>query len=120
VETILVAEDQVQVRVLTAEILRRQGYRVLEASDGKTALEVAGTADSPLHLLISDVVMPDINSRELFKELKAFHPGLKLLHMSGYAEETGLPAAEIIGHFIQKPFLFREFLRKVREVLDEA
>jgi signal transduction histidine kinase len=117
-ETILVAEDQEQVRILTAEILRRQGYRVLEASDGKSALAAAAGYPDSIHLLVSDVVMPDTNSWELYARLKLSRPNLKLLHMSGYAEETAMPNEELYGHFIQKPFLFREFVRKVREVLD--
>jgi DNA-binding NtrC family response regulator len=115
-----VAEDQEQVRTLTAEILRRQGYHVLEAVDGKTALELARNFKGPIHLFVSDVVMPETNTRELFEAVRVLRPDLKLLRMSGYAEETPLPAAEISGHFIQKPFLFQEFILKVREILDRG
>jgi len=119
-ETLLVAEDQDQVRTLSCRVLRGRGYRVLEAPDGETALEIASTFPERIDLLVTDVVMPGMDGRELHQRLLAFHPGLGVLFMSGY------PSAVILHHgvleegvdFISKPFSLEAFVRKVREVLD--
>jgi CheY-like chemotaxis protein len=121
-ETILVAEDEEQVKGLACEILRRNGYTVFEASDGKGALELAEAYEGPIHLLVTDVVMPDMNGKILHQHLSVARPGLKVLYMSGYSEN-------VIAHhgvldegvnFVQKPFSFHGLATRVRDVLDLA
>jgi PAS domain S-box-containing protein len=120
-ETILVVEDSDAVRRVACDMLRRLGYRVLSARDGEHALEV-GEAPGPIHLLLSDVVLPRVNGKEIATRLCARRPDLRVLFMSGYA-------ADVIAHhgvldagvsFIQKPLSFEVLARKVRALLDEA
>jgi CheY-like chemotaxis protein len=119
-ETVLLVEDDPGVRALAARVLRRQGYHVWEAADGPQALRLAAEQDSPMHLLLSDVIMPGMNGRVLADQLCAERPQLKVLFISGYADEVlgrhgvlepGIP-------FLQKPFSPESLARKVREVLD--
>jgi two-component system cell cycle sensor histidine kinase/response regulator CckA len=118
-ETILLVEDEEEVRPLIAEALRSYGYRVIEASNGAEALELAREAGH-IDMLLSDVVMPGMNGRELSERLVAERPALKVLFTSGY------PADTIIRHgiarattaYLEKPYLPDELARKVREVLD--
>jgi two-component system, cell cycle sensor histidine kinase and response regulator CckA len=120
-ETILLAEDQEQVRKMACTILKRYGYQVIDAPDGQTALSLMASVQRPIHLLITDVIMPGMNGKELYERLAAAHPDLKVLYMSGYT-------ADIIGHhgrlgageqFIQKPFSVKEFARKIRGILGD-
>jgi len=119
-ETILLVEDDEQVLNLVHAILERQGYTVLVAGSGKEALMILNRNDGPLHLLMTDVIMPGMNGKELFDKAIESHPGLKVLFMSGYTDD-------VIAHhgmmdegvqFIQKPFSIRPLAAKVREVLD--
>jgi PAS domain S-box-containing protein len=119
-ETILLAEDDPALLKLTRTILERLGYQVLAASNPGEAVRVAKEYTGEIHLLITDVVMPEMNGRDLTKNLIALYPGLKHLFMSGY---TG----SVIAHhgvldegenFIQKPFSMQALAAKVREVLD--
>lgn len=121
-ETILVVEDQSAVRAFTAAALRQCGYQVLEGSDGEEAMAVAERHSGDLHLLVTDVVMPGINGKELSTRLKERCPNLKVLFISGYT-------ADIIAQrgvldpgvaFLHKPFSPDELAAKVREVLDRA
>lgn len=120
-ETILAVEDEIEVRKLVAEILKGQGYRVIEASDGEEAIKVAQkNSGNKIHLLLTDVVMPGMSGRELAEMLAPQHPGLRILYMSGYTDNA------IVNHgvldegvnYIQKPFTLDALARKVREVLD--
>ena len=119
-ETVLVAEDVTAVRAVTREMLRRYGYNVLEAADGATALEVAANFKEPIHLLLTDVVMPDLNGRDLAARLQAARADLKVLFMSGYTDDA------VVRHgilqqgiaYLQKPFTPESLARKVRTVLD--
>ena len=119
-ETVLVAEDVTAVRAVTREMLRRYGYTVLEAADGATALEVAANFKEPIHLLLTDVVMPDLNGRDLAARLQAARADLKVLFMSGYTDDA------VVRHgilqqgiaYLQKPFTPESLARKVRTVLD--
>ena len=120
-ETILLVEDNEQVRDLARAILRRQGYAVLEAENGPKALTVLASHDDPVHLLLTDVVMPEMNGKELFAKAAEKYPGLKVLYMSGYT-------ANVIDHsvelekgiaFIQNPFTIQALTAKVREVLEQ-
>ncbi len=119
-ETILLVEDETQVRAVAAQALRAQGFRVLEAADGFEAQRVAHAFHAEIHLLISDVVMPQMGGKELTEWLRAIHPDTKVLLTSGYTDATitqqGVPDRGIA--FLQKPFSPRDLVRKVRDVLD--
>jgi signal transduction histidine kinase len=119
-ETVLLVEDEQGVRTLAEFLLRRGGYTVLQAPSGAEALALAGQHMGPIHLLLTDVVMPGMSGRELAEHLANDRPGTKTLFMSGYTDDTvvrhGVLQAE--AAFTQKPFTFDALLRKVREVLD--
>jgi PAS domain S-box-containing protein len=120
-ETVLLVEDEEQILNLGRRILQEHGYTVLAARLPEEALQTVTDFPGPIHLLISDVVMPGVNGRELQARVAALKPGLRCLYISGYT-------AEVIGHhglldteiqFLQKPFSVAEFARKVRQVLDQ-
>jgi len=119
-ETVLVAEDVAAVRAVTREMLRRYGYTVLEAADGAAALRLAAEHPAPIHLLLTDVVMPDVNGRDLADQLARARPNVKVLFMSGYTDDA------VVRHgvlqqgiaYLQKPFTPRSLAGKVRAVLD--
>jgi signal transduction histidine kinase/CheY-like chemotaxis protein len=118
-ETILLVEDEEQVRSLTRTMLVRQGYKVLEADSPAEALRLAREHPEGFDLLLTDIVMPQMSGMALAQELKASYPRLKLLYMSGYTD-TGLGNQGIITAdtpFIQKPFTSADLHRKLREVL---
>jgi len=119
-ETILVVEDDESVRRLTCSVLRAHGYTVLAADGGQSALALMGVEQAPVHLLLTDVVMPGINARETYRRLVALRPGLKVLYMSGYTEDVLGPQGVLEEgvHLIGKPFTVEALTRKVREVLD--
>ncbi len=120
-ETILVVEDNHEVRKVTGRILRMQGYRVLEASNPNTAFSTCNEREGHISLMITDVVMPEINGPELAKRLMSLYPKMKVLYMSGYAKNfishQGILEKGI--EYIQKPFTVNELAKKVREVLDK-
>ncbi len=119
-ETILLAEDDTQVRTLAVTILRRHGYRVLEAASGSEALLSSARHDGPVHLLLTDVVMPKMSGRELWEHLAPLRPEMKVLFMSGYTDDAivrhGVLGSEF--DFVQKPIGATALLVKVRAVLD--
>jgi len=121
-ETILLAEDDRQVRTLAATILRRHGYRVLEAASGEEALLLCDQQREPTHLLLTDVVMPKMSGRELWQRLAPLRPGIRVLFMSGYTDDAivrhGVLGSEF--EFVQKPIGATLLLTKVRAVLDSA
>jgi len=120
-ETVLLAEDSDLVRQLTREILEVRGYHVLEAPNGNDALEVCKAYDGPIHLTLSDVVMPGMTGRELAERVVEIRPGMKVLLMSGYTDEiTKAGFLENGLHFIEKPFTSNSLAMKIREVLDLA
>jgi two-component system, cell cycle sensor histidine kinase and response regulator CckA len=121
-ETILLVEDETEVRELAREALRRGGYAVLEARDGESALRLAENYGGTIHLLLSDVVMPNLGGPELAARLLELRPQLKVLYMSGYSEFISSGHGEIgpLTYFLQKPFSLESLGRKVREVLDEV
>jgi PAS domain S-box-containing protein len=118
-ETVLVVEDQDEVRKLATGILRKAGYRVLEASNGPDALAVAAAFSGTIDLLITDVVMPSMTGRELAQRLEEARPGLRLLYMSGYSgdliEREGVQGGTLA--YLAKPFAPADLAAKVREVL---
>ena len=119
-ETVLLVEDEESVRTLTRSLLEEGGYTVIEASSGTHALEVAGRYSGPIHLLLTDVVMPGMNGRELAQKMIANYPAVTVIYTSGYTgsfsthEDLFDPGATLI----QKPFSRTTLLRKVRDVLD--
>jgi PAS domain S-box-containing protein len=121
-ETVLLAEDEEMVRRLTREVLEIYGYRVLVAAGGGAALLICERHEGPIALLITDLVMPEMNGRELAARLASLRPEMKVLFMSGYtdASATGQGEFEDGSDFIQKPFTPVALARKVREVLDRA
>jgi CheY-like chemotaxis protein len=119
--TILLVEDERVVRELASRILHRQGYRILEATDGQAALRIAGEHAEAIDLLLTDVVMPGgFNGRQLAEQLVSQRPGLKVLYMSGYTDDAithyGVLGASMA--YLQKPFTPDELIRKVLEVLE--
>jgi CheY-like chemotaxis protein len=121
IETVLLVEDERAVRNLASQILKRQGYCVLEASSGEEALELYRVHQDPIHLVLTDVVMPRMSGRELTDRLLSFHPKIKILYMSGYTDDAILQhgVLEKGVNYIQKPFTMESLTRKVREVLDQ-
>jgi PAS domain S-box-containing protein len=119
-ETILFAEDNRQVRELTATILKREGYRVIAAESGEQALERLKEHEGAVALLITDVIMGGMNGRELAEAVQAVSPGTRVLFMSGYTDDTiaehGVINPGIM--FLHKPFSVKVLLAKVREALD--
>jgi CheY-like chemotaxis protein len=119
-ETVLVAEDESSVRDLVSRILTRQGYTVLLSVDGRDALRVAAEYSAPIHLLLSDVVMPQLNGSELAAQLLGTRPDIKVLFLSGYTDDdvlrNGVTSATMA--FMQKPFTVHQLATRVREALD--
>jgi len=119
-ETILLVEDQDGIRDLVREFLQGKGYAVLFAVDGEDALRIAAEHKLPIHLLLTDVIMPNISGRVLAPRVKQLHPDIKVLFMSGYAEPSvlKLSADAENASVLQKPFLLDALAHKVRSVLD--
>jgi len=121
-ETILVVEDDAEILVMIRRVLEQQGYSVLSAARPRLALELAARHQEPIHLLLTDVVMPEMSGRQLSERLPRDRPGLPVLFMSGYTDNA-------IGHqgrldpdteFVQKPFRPDTLLRRVRQVLERG
>ncbi len=119
-ETILVAEDEAQVRELSSRLLRGLGYRVIAAAHGKDALALAESFTGPIHLLVTDLIMPELGGRELIERLRARRPELRALFVSGYPGDLGtLERALADGcTFLAKPFQMPDLARAVRDALD--
>jgi signal transduction histidine kinase/ActR/RegA family two-component response regulator len=119
-ETILLVEDEPGVRAFAGEALRMQGYTILEAKHGIDAQVLSKQYPASIHLLLTDVVMPQMNGREVAESLLPKRPGLKVLYMSGYAEQAVINRGimESGFAFLQKPFTQQALVCKVREVLD--
>jgi PAS domain S-box-containing protein len=119
-ETILLVEDEASVRRLSIRVLRQQGYTVLEATHGAEALRLAQEqAGRDIHLLLTDMVMPQMGGQELAKRLTHLYPKLKVLFISGYIETT-VPQSGLLdpsANFLQKPFTPQALIHKVRAVL---
>ncbi len=119
-ETVLLAEDEDGVRALTRHILRNAGYTVLEAGDGVEAVAVAAGHAGPIHLLVTDVVMPGLGGREAAERIVAARPGTRVLYLSGYTDDAvvrhGVLRSDMA--FLRKPYTPTELVYKVRDVLD--
>lgn len=117
--TILVVEDEDAVRALVQEILADGGYRILEARNGAEGLEIARQHDGPIHLVVTDVLMPELSGPELVRRLRRERPGVPVLFISGYVgnhalrDDTAGAAA-----FLRKPFNTVDLARTVRDMLE--
>jgi two-component system, cell cycle sensor histidine kinase and response regulator CckA len=119
-ETVLLVEDEDAVRDLVRDILQARGYIVLEARRGAEALRISEQHPAPIHLMLTDVVMPEMTGRELADQLAVLRPTIKVLYMSGYTDSA------VVHHgvldpgtvFLQKPFTSAVLASKVREILD--
>lgn len=119
-ETILVVDDEPDIRSMVRDILEDKGYTILEAGDGAEALRTAGRYPEPIHLVLTDVLMPNLSGPDMAEDLKAVRRDAKVVFMSGYTSEvmgefgvlrSGAP-------FVAKPFSPEVLVRKLREVLD--
>jgi PAS domain S-box-containing protein len=119
-ETVLVVEDDVSVRSLICQFLRKSGYTVLEATTSTEAFQLAYIYHQPIHLLLADMVLPGINGLELARQLTGLYPQLKVLYISGYTDNAVIRQGmlEPGAAFLQKPFTPTVLGSKVREVLD--
>ena len=120
-ETVLLVDDEAQVLSLIAELLQAQGYVVLSTWDPDDALRLARAHRGPLHLLLTDLVMPAMTGQELATELRTIHPELKVLFMSAYSLEIAEDYKVRLAPgepFLAKPFSIVGLLRTVREALD--
>jgi two-component system, cell cycle sensor histidine kinase and response regulator CckA len=119
-ETVLLVEDELAVRQSTREYLMLNGYIVLEAKNGEDALCIARDYIPPIHMMITDVVMPNMGGAKLAGHLATERPSMKVLFVSGYAENTVLRhgAIDVTTRFLQKPFSLKTLARKIREVLE--
>jgi CheY-like chemotaxis protein len=119
-ETVLLVEDEPLVRTLAARALEAHGYTVLVAPTGADALRMAREHEGPIHLLLTDVVMPQMSGTEVAERLAPLRPDVRVLYMSGYAENVVSRQGEWddLSNYIQKPFAFKALLDKIREVLD--
>lgn len=116
-ETILLCEDEAGVLGYIRYVLERQGYRVVEASNGLEAMDIIHRYPGPVHILVTDVVMPEVGGVELAAEFARIYPGRPILYMSGYADRLWLQNNSGVN-FIQKPFASPVLLSRIRELLD--
>jgi len=121
-ETILIVEDEAGIRALVRKILRRQGYEVLEASNGEEALAICREHAGPIHLLITDVIMPEVGGRELVDRFHELRGEAKVLYVSGYTDDSTIYSGKFPPGtaFLQKPFTLGALLDRVREVLGSS
>lgn len=120
-ETILIVDDEPEVRAVARDMLKAEGYTTLDTGDPTLALRIARTEPQPIHLLLTDVVMPVMNGRELAEQMRTISPETKILYMSAYSTET----VEDYGiqitpgePFVIKPFTMEHLVSAVRAVLD--
>jgi CheY-like chemotaxis protein/two-component sensor histidine kinase len=120
-ETVLVVEDQPEIRALACEVLRQYGYHVLDAGGGQEALRLSAQHSGPIHLLLTDVIMPGLGGVAVAEALSAKRQGLRVMYMSGYTDQAVGPEALRPGvAFVHKPFYPEALARKVRECLDRC
>ena len=120
-ETILIVDDEPEIRAIAREMLKAKGYATLDTGDPALALRIARTESQPIHLLLTDVVMPLTNGRELAERIRPIRPAIKILYMSAYSTETiedyGIRLAP--GEpFVMKPFTIESLTLAVRALLD--
>jgi PAS domain S-box-containing protein len=120
-KVVLVAEDEVAVRSLVRRVLEREGFLVWTAGDGFEAVRIAQDRDRSIDLLVTDMIMPGMNGKELAEKIRFLHPGVRVLYMSGYADDIlgrkGIVSADV--NFMEKPFDLDQLVSRVRSVLEE-
>jgi DNA-binding NtrC family response regulator len=121
-ETVLVAENEAALLELISDLLSRSGYKVLSASDGIEAIEIARSLDGPIHLLLTNIMMPKLNGPAMARHLAELHPGIRVLFMTGHSESVEALHENIPpdSEFLQKPFPRDVLIRKVRQTLGLA
>ena len=120
-ETILVVEDERPVREVICRALIAGGYTVLEADNGEAALEAAARHNAPIHLVVTDIVMPEMTGTDLFAHLRGWYPSMRMLFISGHARDAVPPEALAEGsgtRFLAKPFTVDQLNTEVRRMLD--
>lgn len=117
-ETILVVEDTYDVRKMICQILEHHGYTVLEAANGVEALEISGAYCKNIHLVLTDVIMPRMNGRELAEHIRRTMPSTRLIFMSGFTDDPMVNPIGDLPVFLPKPFTPVALTNKIREVLD--
>jgi CheY-like chemotaxis protein len=119
-ETILLVEDEAGVRTLAKTILQTHGYTVLDAAQGEDAFRLSRQHEGLIHLMVTDMVMPEMSGREVAERLKPSRPNMKVLFMSGFTDKAMVHYGELDPGmaFLQKPFSPQTLARKLREVLD--
>jgi CheY-like chemotaxis protein len=119
-ETILLVEDEPSVRASVRRLLEWHGYTVIEARNGVDAVGIYEDHEANIDLVLTDLVMPEMGGSELIERLRARRPGLKVLFMSGYAEQAALPNGSVPrgSGFVEKPFTVETLMRRLRQVLD--
>jgi two-component system, cell cycle sensor histidine kinase and response regulator CckA len=121
-ETLLVVEDEPQLLELASRMLAEHGYHVLVAADAHQALQICSVHPSPIHLMVTDVVMPKMGGPELVSAVRPMRPDMKVLYVSGYTDGTAIARGAAVGEipFLQKPFTPLDLHSKVREALDDG
>ena len=120
-ETILVVDDEPEVLAVAVDMLQAKGYTILDTGDPLEALRIARTETGPIHLLLSDVVMPLMNGRELSEQIRTIRPSIKVLFMSAYSTDTIVSYGIRIARgqpFVMKPFRMEDLAAQVRGALD--
>ena len=120
-ETILIVDDEPEVRAVARDMLKAQGYTTIDTGDPMLALRIARTEAQPIHLLLTDVVMPLMNGRELVDQMRMIRPTIKFLYMSAYSTETIVDYGIRLSPgepFVLKPFTIQGLTSTVRTVLD--
>ena len=120
-ETILIVDDEPEVRAVARDMLKAKGYTTLDTGDPALAVRIARTEAEPIHLLLTDVVMPVMNGHELAQQVKQIRPAMKVLFMSAYSTETDLDYGIRLSPgepFVMKPFSMESLVSAVRSVLD--
>jgi len=120
-ETILVVEDAEVIRKMVCAMLAQGGYTVIEAADGHEALRVLEVQSGPVHLVLTDMIMPHMNGTELARHVSQRHPNLPIIFMSGYNDDPVVQGVERGGSvFLAKPFTAAALAEKIRQALDHS
>jgi CheY-like chemotaxis protein len=120
IETVLVIEDDALVRSLMSRVLRVDGYTVLDAANGREAIQIARDFQGEIHLVLADVIMPELSGKAVFIKIEAVRPGIKVLYITGYPENILINNGSLTVNdpLLPKPFTADALRRKVREVLE--
>jgi CheY-like chemotaxis protein len=119
-KTVLLVEDDASVLRLTSRFLRADGYALLQAANGKEAIRIARDFQEEIHLVVTDVIMPELSGKELFIEIETVRPGIKVLYITGYPENILIHNGSLTlkDPLLPKPFSADTLRRKVREILE--